>query len=128
MPMTPFFAAVLAVFYIFLSSQVVRQRLSKGVKLGTGNEQELEEAMRIHANFSEYVPLALLLMWFAEVITGVQILIIGLGCFLVIGRVLHMIGMKNDSESIICRKLGVISTMLVILVSAGNIFWGYLPI
>ncbi len=62
MPMTPFFAAVLALFYVFLSLKVVRQRLSKGIKLGTGSEQGLEEAMRIHANFSEYVPLALLLM------------------------------------------------------------------
>lgn len=128
MPMTPFFAAVLAIFYIFLSLRVMRQRLLKGVKLGTGNEQGLEEAARIHANFSEYVPLALLLMWFAEVITGVQLLIIVLGCMLVLGRLLHFIGMKSDSDLLIFRKLGIICTMLVILISAGTIFWGYLPV
>ena len=127
MPLTPFFAAVLALLYVFLSLQVIKQRIGKNISLGTAEDKDLVIATRIHGNFSEYVPFALLLLWFVEVITAWREMIIVLGCVLVVGRVLHVIGINNMRNLFIFRQIGMLATFLVILICAGVIFWNYLP-
>jgi uncharacterized protein len=62
----PFYASLLAAHYIFLSLRVVRMRRSNRVALGDANNLELQRAIRVHANFAEYVPFALLLVAFVE--------------------------------------------------------------
>ncbi|WP_390444632.1 MAPEG family protein [Pseudoalteromonas sp. MTN2-4] len=44
----------------------IRKRLQVGV--GTGDNPELLRAMRVHANFSEYVPITLLLILSVELL------------------------------------------------------------
>jgi len=62
----PAYAALLTFIYIFLSSKVIRSRVVTRIGIGTGGNRGLERQMRIHANFAEYVPLALLLLAFME--------------------------------------------------------------
>ena len=59
---TAIYASLLAIFYIVLSFRVARRRMRFQVGLGTGQNIELERAIRIHGNFGEYIPLALLLL------------------------------------------------------------------
>ena len=58
----PVFAAVFAVFFVFLSINVIRARQQHKVGIGTGRNKSVERAIRVHANFAEYVPFALLLI------------------------------------------------------------------
>jgi hypothetical protein len=51
----PFYAALLAALYIFLSVRVIRMRVSNRIGLGDGSNPRLRRAIRVHANFSEYV-------------------------------------------------------------------------
>ena len=63
MPATPLYAALLGLIFVALSIRTIRLRRRYGVGVGDGNNTELQRAARVHANFAEYVPLALLLIY-----------------------------------------------------------------
>lgn len=128
MLITPLIAAICALLYMYLSFAVIQQRLSTGVALGSGGESVLEVEIRAHANFAEYVPFALILLWFVETVTYEHSLAFILGCILIVARIAHVIGLRNPNNLMILRKLGIVATFIVILASAGRIIWHYAPI
>ena len=128
MALTPIFAALLAFVFLFLSLSVIKLRFSKKVSLGDGGDPDLQLAIRTHANFTEYVPLSLLLLWFVEAFTYSSNFAFILGCILVVARLAHIIGMHNPKDFMILRQLGVVATHGVIAVSSARILWHYLPV
>ena len=66
MPITALYAALLAPLFVLLAIRVIAARRSARVPVGDGGDAELRRRMRVHANFAEYVPFALLLMALAE--------------------------------------------------------------
>ena len=128
MPVTPLFAALLAIFYIYLSVDVIKHRLGYNVSLGTGGHNELERSIRAHANFIEYVPISLILLWFLETITFNHRLTFILGCVLLLARIAHVIGIQGGKKVFILRRIGVLGTFTVIVISAGMLFWSYIPV
>ena len=56
------YAALLALLFVALSWRTIGLRRRYCVAVGDGGQPELLRAMRVHANFAEYVPLALLLI------------------------------------------------------------------
>nr|WP_323893986.1 MAPEG family protein [Aeromonas allosaccharophila] len=66
MTILPVYAALLALLFVLLSIRTIRTRHSRRVALGHGDDPAMLRAMRVHANFAEYVPLALLLIYFVE--------------------------------------------------------------
>jgi uncharacterized membrane protein YecN with MAPEG domain len=127
MPITPLFAAIFGLIYIVLSLTVVKSRMGKRVSLGNGDSSELERAVRIHANFSEYVPTSLLLLWFLESISFDSTLVFYLGCTLLLARLAHVVGMNNPKQFMLLRQLGMVGTIGVILVTSIALLWWYLP-
>ena len=127
MPITPLFAAIFALMFVFLSSGVIKTRLSEKIGLGLGDSRELEKAVRIQGNFAEYVPLALVLLWFLETISFNSGLVFWLGCVLLASRIAHVIGMQNPDQYMKFRQLGVIGTFLVLVVSSLTLLWWYIP-
>jgi uncharacterized membrane protein YecN with MAPEG domain len=128
MLVTPFFAAVFVLIYVLLSFSVVRHRIGKQVALGEGEDRDLHVAIRVHGNFSEYIPLALLLMWFVEMVLYDSRLAFGMGIVLLVGRVMHFIGMHSPRKYMILRQLGMLATFGVLLVGAVRLLWLYVPI
>jgi len=126
MPITPLFAAIFGIMYIFLSIGVIRFRLSNQVSLGDGGHKEVERAIRIHGNFAEYVPFTLLLLWVLEylALSGTAILVMCI--ILLVSRIAHYIGMKQPALFKL-RQIGMLGTFLVILVASSLILWLYLP-
>jgi uncharacterized membrane protein YecN with MAPEG domain len=125
---TPLFAAIFGVMYVALSFNVVRYRLGTKVSLGAGESKSLERAIRTHANFIEYVPFSLLLMWFLETLTLSASVVFWLGSTLLIARVFHAFGMFNPKSLIILRQLGTLATFGVILMASISIFKYYMPL
>jgi len=125
---TPLFAAIFGVLYTLLAINVVRLRLSEKVSLGNGGNRGLTRAIRIHANFIEYVPIALLLMWFLESMTFGTQEVFWLGALLLVARVAHVFGMLYPESLMICRKIGVILTLGIILKASISLFLFYLPV
>jgi hypothetical protein len=119
---TAIYASLLAVLYIVLSYRVAQRRIRLKVGLGTGQNVELERAVRIHGNFGEYVPFALLLLALFESGGGAAWAVHGAGAGLLIARVLHALGLTQSSGRSPGRFSGVIATWLIMLALAvGNL-------
>ena len=125
---TPLFAAIFGLMYMALSFNIVRYRLSNRISLGSGDNRDLERAIRTHANFIEYVPLALLLMWFVETLTLSADVAFWLGLILLIARVFHTFGMLYPKKLMLLRQLGAIATFAVIIKACFSILQHYMPI
>ncbi len=53
MPVTPLYAALLALFFVALSIRTIRLRRRYRVAIGDGRNTLLQRAMRVNANFSD---------------------------------------------------------------------------
>jgi uncharacterized protein len=114
----PVYAAVLAFIYIVLSAQVIQARRSAKVAIGTRGDVRLERKMRVHANFAEYVPFALLLATFME-LEGRPGWLLHLLCLgLVAGRIVHAYGVSQEHENFRLRMAGMATTFTVLSVMA----------
>ncbi len=109
----PFYAAVLALVLVALSVRVIGLRRRKGVALGTRRDIELVRATRAHANFVEYVPMALLLLSFVEMIYPPQFVHV-LGIALIVGRLAHAYGVSREPEDFRYRVTGMSLTFTVL--------------
>ena len=50
--LTPIYAGLAVLFYVFLSIRVIGLRRSTRTSLGNGGHDSLEQAIRVHGNFS----------------------------------------------------------------------------
>ena len=114
----PAYAALLTFLYIFLSSRVIQSRVVTRIGLGTGGHRGLERRMRIHANFAEYVPLALLLLVFMEMQARPGWLLHLLCAVLVLARIGHAIALWDEKEIFPLRVASVSATIIIMLVAA----------
>ena len=113
-PVSFFYAGLLGLLLIALSARVVLARRRFRVHLGAGTEDGLQQAIRVQANFVEYVPFAALLLVIAEV-QGLPLRAIhAAGLVLVASRVLHAIGLSKSPGRSFGRFYGTAGTWLVI--------------
>ena len=117
----PLYAALLALLYIYLSVRTIGLRRKLQVVLGPGDNPEMLRAMRVHANFAEYVPLALILIYLVEAQGTAAWLVHALGAALLLGRCLHAYGVSQVQETFAFRVSGMVLTFTVLGVSAGLI-------
>lgn len=125
-PITALFAAVLALIYIVLSFGVIGKRRKQGVGIGNGEGTEILQAVRVHGNFAEYAPLAIILLFLAEVNHASSMLLYVMGAWFVLARIFHAIGLNVSIGVSWQRFIGTISTFIVIIVLAiTNIFLAF---
>jgi len=120
---TPIYVALLAILFLFLSFKTIKVRKKLQIGVGTGDNPELLRAMRVHANFSEYVPITLILILSVELLKGHFILVHCLGAALLIGRVLHAYGVSQTKENLKFRVSGMLLTFSTMLVSIVSIIY-----
>ncbi len=60
--LTAIYAAILTFVYVKLTLNVINLRRQNEVSLGDGGREDLQQAIRSHGNFAEYVPLGLILL------------------------------------------------------------------
>lgn len=119
---TAMYASLLAILYIVLSYRVAQRRMRFQVGLGTGQNTELERAIRIHGNFAEYVPFVLLLLAFFEAGGGPSWAVHVAGAGLLVARGLHALGLTASSGRSPGRFSGALLTWLVMVgLAAGNL-------
>jgi uncharacterized protein len=118
MIITQIYASLLALLFVALSFRVIAVRRGAGIPLGDGSNQQLLRRQRVHANFAEYVPLALILMALAEQQGAAAWVVHGIGCLLVAGRVLHAFGVSRAPEVFAFRVTGMVLTFAAIIISA----------
>jgi uncharacterized membrane protein YecN with MAPEG domain len=122
-PASFLYAGLLGLLLLALSVQVVRARRRYRVRLGAGTEEGMQQAIRVQANFTEYVPFAVLLLVLAE-ITGLPTFAVHVaGILLVASRVLHALGLSRSPGRTFGRFYGTAGTWLVILVLSLWLLW-----
>lgn len=92
---TAFYAALAALWLVFLAVQVIRLRFQHRIALNSGGQPELEVAQRIHANATEYLPLGLVLLLVLELMAAPFWVLHAIGIALLAGRALHWIGLSR---------------------------------
>jgi uncharacterized membrane protein YecN with MAPEG domain len=115
---TPIYAAILGLGFVGLSFLTLRLRRQNKIALGDGGNPQLLRAIRVHSNFAEYVPIALILIYMTESIGAPIYLIHFLGISLLIGRLSHAWGVSQENEDFKFRVFGMIATFNAIIVSS----------
>lgn len=115
---TSIYAGLLALLYVYLSARVIGQRRNARISLGTGEDPELLRRTRVHANFAEYVPLALILIACCESLAAPTPLLHGLGLGLLIGRMAHAYGVSKSPQVMQMRLVGMVLTFTVLVAGA----------
>ena len=117
---TTTFAALFTIFYLFLSMRIGYFRGSPVMKLifkmdKKVTETKLERNVRAHGNFSEYVPLFLILLFLAEYLTIIQFKYLIMLCIVFLyGRIAHAVCFAFFNYNPFLRISGMICTYLVL--------------
>jgi uncharacterized membrane protein YecN with MAPEG domain len=117
-PITSAYAGLLGLFYVLLSINVIRRRRGARIALGSGEDADLQRLIRVHGNFAEYAPIALVLILLVELGGAPAWLLHGLGLALLAGRTVHAYGVSQADENYRFRVIGMSLTFGVIVVSA----------
>jgi len=117
---TAFYLAILALIYAVLALRVAGLRRANLALFGDAENAKLRTAIRVHANFIEYVPIITLLVALLEMSgmppTRVHLLMGGL----LLTRLLHPIGMaaRPGTFQFNAGRVGGILLTLAVLIAA----------
>lgn len=115
---TSLYAALLGIMLIPFTLRVGLYRVKNGINLGDGQDEEMIRRIRAHANFTEFVPIALILLGLVEVAGASSILVHALGAALTLGRLSHWLQLSGLVKPLAFRAGGMLATLLTILISS----------
>ena len=112
LPITAFFAGVLALWILFLLFKVVAFRRANQVAMGAGGDKLGECLIRGHGNATENIPIFLIMLGLAEGIGTASWFLYALAIVFCIGRFLHGVHFMKVREGITLRFYGMLMTLL----------------
>ena len=126
LPITALFAILLTLIGSYLAFRAGSLRGSEKISIGDGGNEQLLLEMRRHGNFSEHVPLALILMAVVELNAGSAALLYGSGALLVVARLLHPLGLQPGESALSSplRVMGAGGTLLATMILTLAVAWG----
>jgi len=120
---TLLFAALNSLLLLVLVGRVSRLRHGRRIGFGDGGDPDLARAIRVHANFVEHVPFALLLLGLLELNGLAAPWLWALGSALLVARLMHAAGLSRTSGASFGRFYGTALTWLAILAMALAGLW-----
>ena len=118
-------ASLHILFYLLLSLRVVMHRRANRIGIGTGGDAAMARKVRVHANFAEYVPLALLMLGLLELSGTPAGVLWGCGALLLSARLLHALGLGGSAGYSAGRFAGALLTFVVLLAMALAGLWRF---
>lgn len=115
----PIYAAVLTLLYVALSLRTLLLRRRLRIAIGDAGNERMLRAMRAHANFAEYVPLGLIVIYLVETLGAQPLMVHGLGLCLLAGRSAHAVGVSRLKEDYRFRVAGMALTFTMLIIAAG---------
>jgi len=116
LPVTSLTAAIAAIMLIVLTMITGLRRRDTNTSLGHGTDETLLRRIRAHGNFTEQVPMALILLGLCEMAGVGSTMLWVIAGLLIIGRLLHAAGILG--AMIPARAVGMLMTLGSILTSA----------
>jgi uncharacterized membrane protein YecN with MAPEG domain len=113
------YAALHAIFFFALSVNTIRARRRFQIALGDAGNEKMLRAISVHANFAEYVPMSLFLLFLLEERGATPWLVHALCLALTFGRLSHAYGVSQQKENFAFRVTGMAMTFTALLTSAG---------
>jgi uncharacterized protein len=123
MPITMFYAGLLALVLLALSVRTIQARAATKVYMGDGGNELMLRRMRGMANFVEYVPLILIMLALLELRATAPWQLHALGATLLVARVLHGYTFAFATHFPAGRFLGAVLTQAALAVSALLCVW-----
>ncbi|QDA58036.1 MAPEG family protein [Thermomonas aquatica] len=120
---TLLFAALHALLLLALAVPIARYRHAHKIGLGDGGDKLLARRIRVHGNFIEHVPLALLLLAMLELCGLPAVGVWSFGSVLLLGRLLHAAGLSRHGGYSFGRFWGTSLTWLSLLLMALAGLW-----
>lgn len=120
------YAGLLALLFLYLSVMVIKARIKEQKALGINGSKFLEKHIRAHANFAEYTPIILILLFLAESQEAPFYFIHFIGILYLLGRISHAYSLifaeKYEGDKITTtlkyRQFGMVCTFVSLLSSA----------
>jgi len=104
---TSIIASLLTIIFIKLSFAVIGLRRKNKVGLGSGGHDDLERAIRAQGNFVEYVPFGIILIACLELNGAPWWLVLIPGITLIVGRLIHAVGINELPPNFSKRVMGM---------------------
>lgn len=123
MHITGIYVALATLLVLILAGRVSLGRGRAQVGIGDGGDHDLIKRIRAHANALENLPLALLLLLMLELDQTQPLWLHVFGCVLIVGRILHAVGLSSSSKASFGRLVGTLLTWGVMLVMALLLLW-----
>lgn len=121
---TSIIAATLTIIFVKLSFAVIGLRRKNRIGLGSGGHEDLERAIRAQGNFAEYVPFGIILIACLELNGAPWWLVAIPGITLIIGRLIHAVGINQPPPDFTKRVLGMQFTFgTLITLAVFNLCW-----
>lgn len=112
LPVTLMTAGGSALIALWLAIRTGRARHAAGVSIGDGGDAALIARMRAQANFTEYVPILLVVIALIELARGPSTWLWIVGAALLVARIAHPLGMDGLRGG---RTIGTAITFLLLL-------------
>lgn len=125
LPITGLYGAILMIFAIALSAKAgsFRGKAKISILFGDPANMELAQRVRVHQNFLEYVPMAIIVMGILELNGGSATFLHVFGIVLVLARIAHAIGLRHDNMGHPGRVIGTAGTVLFSAAAAIYLLW-----
>ena len=113
---TASFAALFALLHVIFTLRVGGYRFKNGISLGDGGDKELLKRIRAHGNFTEQVPMGLLILLLNELNGLSNNVLVVMGSIFLVARILHYLMIVTRSLPMVLRPISMLLTLGTILV------------
>lgn len=113
------YAAILGLLFVPFTLYVGMYRAQKRISLLDGGDKVLLRRIRAHGNFTETVPIALIVLVLMELSGASGTWLHTLGTILVLSRVLHYVTIASNPANTAPRVAGIVGTLAMILAASG---------
>ncbi|MEO5962933.1 MAG: MAPEG family protein [Thermomonas sp.] len=120
---TLLFASLHVLLMLVLLARISTHRHGHKIGLGDGGDLVLSRKVRVHGNFIEHAPVALLMLGLLELCGLPALWLWVLGSVLLLGRVMHAAGLSRTAGYSVGRFWGTAMTWLALLLMALAGIW-----
>lgn len=110
-PITLITTGILGLLFFIHSLRTINGRRLTKTNLGDGGNELMTRRIRIHANFAEYIPLLLFILFLLETNLVPKLVLVVFSITVVIGRLFHFYGLYSEDTPGWARVLGMQFTL-----------------